>query len=648
VTTRTLHRVVFPHNPDIDILPLYWDPDQASFAAPQGEERDEPTIHVSVGTHNLDLLLDRRRFVVEAGTRASTATYFNAFPASYWRRWTSVTSVTLSVGVQGAGRLAVYRSTPDGRIQRVQTATVDSGETGEPVEVSFDLPLSSFGDGGWYWFDLIAGHDELVLEHAEYTADVDRDGHGSAAISITTFNRPDWCAALLEQIADGFEEMEGVAEVIVVDQGTRQVQDDPGFPEIAQMLGDRLRVIRQPNLGGAGGFARGQLEVVEAGARDYVLLLDDDVQIEPEGIRRSIVFADLCRRPTVVGGHMFSFYSRASLHSFGETVNRWRFWWGAAPKVETDHDFAVESLRATPWLHRRVDVDYNGWWMCLIPTETLKTVGLALPAFIKWDDAEYGLRAGEAGFPTVTLPGAAVWHVPWTDKDDALDWQAYYHQRNRFVAALLHSPYERGGRLVQESFNHQVKHVLAMQYSTAELRLLALADVLRGPDHLHEELGSKLAEIREMRSGFTDAAVQRDPDAFPAAKRRKPPRRGKEPTKPTSIVGQALRAGLGSLRQLRAVPEAARERPEVAVGARDSGWWLLAGLDSAVVSTLDGTGAAWYQRDREAVLALMRRTAQMHAELGRRWPDLAEEYRSALPRITGPDAWRRTFGRDEG
>ena len=44
------------------------------------------------------------------------------------------------------------------------------------------------------------------------------------------------------------------------------------------------------------------------------------------------------------------------------------------------------------------------------------------------------------------MPGAAVWHVPWTDKNDALDWQAYFHQRNRFVAALLHSPYERGGR----------------------------------------------------------------------------------------------------------------------------------------------------------------------------------------------------------
>ncbi len=51
------------------------------------------------------------------------------------------------------------------------------------------------------------------------------------------------------------------------------------------------------------------------------------------------------------------------------------------------------NLRNTPWLHRRVDVDYNGWWMCLIPTAVIKEIGLSLPLFLKWDDAEYGLRA---------------------------------------------------------------------------------------------------------------------------------------------------------------------------------------------------------------------------------------------------------------
>ena len=58
--------------------------------------------------------------------------------------------------------------------------------------------------------------------------------------------------------------------------------------------------------------------------------------------------------------------------------------------------------------------------------------------FIKWDDADYGLRAGEHGYATVTMPGTAIRHMAWSDKDDAIDWQAYFHLCNCLVVASLH------------------------------------------------------------------------------------------------------------------------------------------------------------------------------------------------------------------
>ena len=39
------------------------------------------------------------------------------------------------------------------------------------------------------------------------------------------------------------------------------------------------------------------------------MMMDDDVVCEPEGIIRAVTFGDLARRPTIVGGHMFSLYS---------------------------------------------------------------------------------------------------------------------------------------------------------------------------------------------------------------------------------------------------------------------------------------------------------------------------------------------------
>ncbi|MGZ4455467.1 MAG: glycosyltransferase, partial [Nocardioides sp.] len=263
--------------------------------------------------------------------------------------------------------------------------------------------------------------------------------------------------------------------------------------------------------------------------------------------------------------------------------------------------------------------------------------------FLKWDDSEFGLRAKAAGYPTVTFPGAAVWHVPWTDKNDALDWQAYFHHRNRLVAALLHSPYPKGGRMVRESLNHQIAHLVSMQYSTAELRLMAMEDVLAGPGALHALLPTRLAEVNALRKQFSDARLEADPDAFPAVRREKPPRKGKDGTEIPGRLSTLVSAGLQPLRQLKPPRPLSRQHPEAEVRAMDAKWYRLASYDSAIVSMNDGTSAALYQRDPEKFRDLMKRTLAIHERYRREWPALAEEYRAQLGAITSPEAWAETL-----
>ena len=531
---------------------------------------------------------------------------------------------------------------PNGRSQRVDSASTAGAER---EEFRFDLSLAPFGDGGWYWFDIVAGPSGATLDEATWVADVpaDRADSGTVTIGITTMNRPDFCAKLLAQIG-GDEDVHSVLdEVIVVEQGTKKVADDAHYPAAEESLRGKLRLIEQGNMGGSGGYARSQFETLEAGRSTYMMCMDDDVVCEPESIVRAVTFGDLCRTPTIVGGHMFSLYSKSRLHSFGEIINPYRFWWQSPPTVETDWDFAGRNLRSSRWLHRRIDVDFNGWFMCLIPTEVLRTVGLSLPLFIKWDDSEFGVRASEAGYPTVTLPGAAVWHVPWTDKNDALDWQSYFHQRNRTIAALLHSPYERGGRIVRESFNHQVKHLFSMQYSTAELRHLALEDVLAGPEKLHGDLLTKLPELQAKRKQYADAQTTPDPEAFPDVRRKKPPKKGQDPTQPKGRAAQLVAAATSAVRQTRPVRALAERHPEARLAAMDAKWWMIAQFDSVVVSMPDGTSASWYQRDTEEFRDLLKRTVEIHQRLYREWPELARRYRAALPDIVSPDQWAKTF-----
>ncbi len=666
---RVLQRVVFPSD-DFDVVPLYvetnLDRGAAELAAETqaltltgsrtlassvavagaavGEAQSSIRFGADVPAHLVEDAGPRRSAVISPGRRVSFATYFNAFPASYWRRWTTVSSVTLRVRLAGESTLVLYRSTARGHSHPVETINIESDE---PETIERTLPLTPFIDGGWYWFDIVAGPRGTALIEADWLALTVSDQAGPApagrlSIGITTFNKPDDVVQQLRTLGEATDVHELLDTVYVIDQGTSRVSDHPAFADAAKKISDRVQLVEQGNLGGSGGFARSMDETLRAGRSDYLLIMDDDVQFDPEGILRAVTFADLARRPTIVGGHMFSMYERSVLHAFAEAVAPYRWWWGTAPNTRGRHDFGRRNLRNTPWLHRRADADYNGWWMCLIPTRVIGELGLALPVFIKWDDAEYGVRAREHGYPTVSMPGVAAWQAPWTDKTDAQDWQSYYHLRNRLVAALLHSQQPRGGSLLAECLERQLQNLLSMQYSTAALKLMAIEDVLSGPAHLHRDIATKLPQLREFRTQFSDAQDAADLESFPPPRRRAPEAL-KDSTTPTNKFNLVAKALSGTARQLRPVRKGAVHRPQIALPYQDASWWVLVKLDSALVSTADGTSAAWYKRNPRLFRSIGWRSLVLHRRLRRQWPRLAAEYRAAAAEFTSPERWRETF-----
>jgi galactofuranosylgalactofuranosylrhamnosyl-N-acetylglucosaminyl-diphospho-decaprenol beta-1,5/1,6-galactofuranosyltransferase len=661
---RVLQRVVFPGD-DLDVVPLYVETKMdrgaselaaemaaeeltgrkvtggtATGSAAVGEAQSSIRFGADVPAFLIEETGPRRSAVITAGCRVSFATYFNAFPASYWRRWTTVDAVTLRIRLAGESKIILYQSTARGHSHPIETINVESDDR-ETIERT--LPLAPFIDGGWYWFDIVAGPRGTTLIDADWQALADPAPPGTFSIGITTFNKPDEVVQKLRSLGEATDIHHLLDTVYVVDQGTARASDHPGFEDAAKRLAGRVQVIEQPNLGGSGGFSRSMDETVLAGKSDYVLLTDDDVEFDPEGLVRATTFADLARKPTIVGGHMFSRYERSVLHAYAEAVAPFRWWWGNAPNTKSRHDFGRRNLRNTPWLHRRADGDYNGWWMCLIPVRLIKELGLAIPVFIKWDDAEYGVRARDRGYPTVSLPGVACWQAPWTDKNDALDWNAYYHLRNRLVAALMHSKEPHGGQLIAESLERQLQALLSMQYSTVALRALAIEDVLRGPAHLHQEIGTKLPQLREFRLQYADARGEADLDSFPPPRRRAP-EAVKSSTTPTNRYNLLAKAAKGTARQFRRPRGGATARPQMALPGQDAAWWVLVNLDSALVSTADNQSASWYQRDPKLFRSLGLRSIVLHRRLRRRWPKVAAEYRAAAADFTSPERWRETFG----
>jgi galactofuranosylgalactofuranosylrhamnosyl-N-acetylglucosaminyl-diphospho-decaprenol beta-1,5/1,6-galactofuranosyltransferase len=615
-----LQRVISPRAGDpLDVRALYLD------EASSNRKRSRAIGRTGVG--------------IPSDSEVSFAAYFNAFPASYWRRWTGLDSVQLRLRVDNSCRVDIYRSKSDGTQIHVRGRVVEGGEL-----AVFDLELLPFEDGGWYWFDLSTEDHDVTLTDSGWYADREAPGRGSVAIVITTFNRPEDCVNALATIGEDPLVLASVGAVIVADQGTQHVRDAEGFTAAAESLGSRLNMVDQANLGGSGGFARGMYEALTGTDCEQILLMDDDIVIEPDSILRALAFSRFAEHPMLVGGQMLNLQARSRLHSMGEVIDQDRFMWRAAPNVEYDHDFAVEPLRdeESEDLHRRIDVDYNGWWMCMIPRRIAEELGLPLPLFIKWDDAEYGLRASRAGYKTASLPGVAIWHMPWTDKDDATDWQAYFHLRNRLVVAAMYSNRAQPTGLIKHSLKSTFKHLLSLEYSTVALQDRAIEDFLAGPQVLFDLLPAALPDVRRQRAEFDDGRILASAREFPLPTMDAASAEHflKAPTNPITKV-QTLASGLVH-NLLPARPEH-HERPQLNIAARDARWFLLSRIDGATVATADGRGVAYRKRNPKTFWKLLSKSVASHVQLAREWPRLRRVYRNAQPELTSMESWRRIF-----
>ncbi|QHE66969.1 glycosyltransferase [Rhodococcus sp. WAY2] len=604
-----------------------------------GEPLDVRTLYVEEAKTNSRRAhpLSRTSLSVAAESEASFCTYFNAFPASYWRRWTILKSVVLRLDLSGHGRVDVYRSKADSSRIHVEGREFLDGD----AAMEFEIELAPFEDGGWIWFD-ITSDTEVVLESAGWFAPIDAPGEGTVAVGIPTFNRPTDCVKALEALASDELVLDVVKAVIVPDQGTRKVVDEPGYEEAAAALGDRLVIHDQANLGGSGGYSRIMYEALKTTDCQHILFMDDDIEIEPDSILRALAMSRFAKSPMLVGGQMLNLQERSHLHTMGEVVDRSIFMWTAAPNVEYDHDFSKYPLsdrENSKKLHRRIDVDFNGWWMCMIPRQAAEELGQPLPLFIKWDDAEYGLRARAAGYPTITMPGAAIWHMAWSDKDDAIDWQAYFHLRNRLVVAALHMPGSVRG-LVVNSVKATIKHLLCLEYSTVAIQNQAIADFLQGPEHIFELLPTALGNVHAMRKEFPDAVVLPSSTSLPLPSGAEVGAVGL----PTNPLAKIVRLGKGLVHNVKPAHTEHHERPQLNVPTLDARWFLLSQVDGVTVTTADGRGVVYRKRNPKQALALLKEALRLRRELAQRFPDLKREYQDAVPALTSKERWERVFG----
>ena len=215
-------------------------------------------------------------------------------------------------------------------------------------------------------------------------------------------------------------------EIIVVDNGSTdgsQEKLDRDFPEVRHLR-------NTSNLGFSGG---NNVAIRDALARDtdYLLLLNNDTIVSPSFLRELVEVAEGDSRIGLLSPKIYYFEPPDKI------------WYAGGVR---------KPLRGLPknlGLHQRDDGDNSATretTFCtgcalLIKAAVVRQIGLLDEVFfLGFEDADWSVRASQAGFKGVYVPAAVIWHRDGYATRKNLGWAGrdYHFIRNRILFARKH------------------------------------------------------------------------------------------------------------------------------------------------------------------------------------------------------------------
>ncbi|WP_449473777.1 glycosyltransferase [Sphingobium chungangianum] len=386
------------------------------------------------------------------------------FFESYWARFTSLREVEWRCHVQGRARFILLRRDALSGLEK-QIAEFSGDGAAGTTSILLQTNLATVGESSLQVeIEADAG---AVISNIGWYARAPAPNLSRLGIVVTTYEREAFIRANLGRLSG---QLDG-SELVIVNHGLTGLSE--------RMLdavpaGEHVRFVDQENSGGAGGFTRGMREHREKGCASHILLMDDDIDICGDLIKRVNAVLGYADRPFCIGGAMFDYYKRTKLFSAGDFLLPGSFGIGhIAPSEECD----VSTPSGVDFLAKIHRPDFNGWWCFAFPVNAIDFVGLPMPCFIRGDDVEYGYRLKNSGWPTIGWPGVAVWHMPFAEK--SAPWHMFYDRRNSLFANAIHRRLDRIAAF-RKMFGGFVHHLLRYDYDRVRAMTLGISAFNRG------------------------------------------------------------------------------------------------------------------------------------------------------------------------
>ena len=577
-------------------------------------ETTEPLLYVRTQG---DVSFANETALLVKGAELSFDTSFGVFAAGRWQRLTSVDCLSVTVHASGSGRSELVGVSSVIRGLSLQEKIVASAGISSSGKTTLEVPDFAKSSIGTYFVRVSAEQSDVVVSGGQWTTTTIAPREVRLSLSITTFNRQDYVkptVAKVLQLVENVDSLRDRMRILVVDNA-RNIEFDtaPNAP---------ITVVQNPNLGGAGGFARGIIHLRDEGWSTHVLLMDDDITLEPEALVRTFaLFTFACDANLCIHGAMLS-EEQAWMQFEAGSKYRWRSLYPLRA-IGREDDLRARKLALRD--AREKKFAYTAWWYTAFPISI--TRDNPLPVFVRGDDVAFGLM--HTGKHSVTMNGVIVWHADFGLKNNPSS--LFYEKRNFAIVDTLvfanHHWWHLARRFIALSF----RNLFSMRYASVEYMIRGVRAYLAGPEALmatdHSALHDELRKVTEEKPGPLPAEL-----AAVAITKPRP--------KAIRLIGFALAIPLvgGYI-----LPKIMR-RDVLKTAPIDSRAVGLATRYNRILYRHDRLPEGFLvQRDSRRFFSLLREVCVVTKDIALNYRRLKREYKAAYPTLVSDASWHARF-----
>lgn len=423
--------------------------------------------------------------------------YFNILSIEKWKKYTNIEKITLNLYLKGKFEVVLtnIEYIDDKVINKV--LAVYTVNTDKKTLCTFPYKLYEYK--GVLSFELRALEDNSIYYNGYYGANIDESllCKTNIAINICTYKREAFVLRNIENLKKYILEnnnnpLNEHLKVFISDNGKTLKKEN--------ISNQKIYIVSNKNVGGAGGFTRGLIEIMNDTTYEatHVLMMDDDVIIEPEALFRTYVML-CCRKKKYenmfIGGAMLRIDQPNIQIESGAS-------WNSGNLISNKKNYDINKIKYCLLNELEEYVEFNAWWYCCMPISIIKSYNLPLPIFIRGDDVEYGLRNMKN---LVLINGICVWHEAFENKYSSF--LQYYITRNLLYNNAIHCKKYSVFDFLLYLYKTVARELVYYRYRNINLIFKAVNDYLKGIEFLLNEDG-ELLHKNIMNNGYKSLPIE--------------------------------------------------------------------------------------------------------------------------------------------